>query len=119
MQYMLLLYTDPAKAPAPGAPGFAEMLAAYGAASQKFIEDKVMVAGDALQPPSTATTLKVRGGKSETMDGPFAETKEMLAGYYVLNCPDLDSALRYAAMIPAAQHGAVEVRPVLDLSKLR
>jgi len=118
MQYMLLIYTDPAKIPAPGTPEFGPMMAAYSVASQKFRADEVYVAGEALQPHTTATTVRVRGGKTQTLDGPFAETKEMLGGYYILNCPDLDSAIRYAAMIPAGD-GAVEVRPVLDLSKFR
>ena len=118
MQYMLLIYSDPAKTPPPGTPEFGQMMAAYNVANQKFIADKVMVSGDALQPHTTATTVRVKGGKTQTLDGPFAETKEMLGGYYILNCKDLDEAIRYAAMIPAGD-GAVEVRPVLDLSKLR
>lgn len=118
MQYMLLIYSDPSKTPLPGTAEFGQMMAAYSLANQKFREDKVYVAGDALQPHTTATTLRQRGGKVQTLDGPFAETKEMLGGYYILECADLDSALRYAAMIPVGD-GAVEVRPVLDLSKFR
>lgn len=119
MQYMLLIYSDPSQQPVPGTPEFGVQMAAYGTATQTYIADKVMVAGDALQPHTTATTVRLRGGKVQTLDGPFAETKEMLGGYYVLNCPDLDAAIRYAAMIPTAGNGAVEIRPVLDLSKFR
>ena len=71
------------------------------------------VPGDALQPVATATTLAIRGGKTETVDGPFAETKEQLGGYYLLDCVDLDEALKYAAMIPTAEHGRIEVRPII------
>jgi hypothetical protein len=119
MQYMLLIYTDPAAGLTPGTPEFMDMLARYGKANETYQADGVYKAGDALQPPSTATTVKVRGGKVQTMDGPFAETKEMLAGYYLLDCKDLDAAIKYAAMIPGAEIGSIEVRPVVDLTKFR
>ena len=77
-----------------------------------------MVAGDALMPVEMATSVRVRGGKTETMDGPFAETKEQLGGYYLLDCETLDDALKYAAMIPAADYGTVEVRPIMDLGDM-
>ena len=73
----------------------------------------VMVTGDALQPATTATSVRSRGGKVETMDGPFAETREHLGGYYILDCPDLDQALHWAAQIPGATYGTVEVRPLV------
>lgn len=77
----------------------------------------VIVGGDALQPTTTATTVHVKGGKAGgdvvTTDGPFAETKEVLGGYYKLNCKDLDEAIKWAAQIPGAWHGKVEVRPVV------
>ena len=74
------------------------------------------LAGDALKSVETATSVRVRGGKTETMDGPFAETKEQLGGFYLFDCANLDEAIKYAAMIPSARIGSVEVRPVLDLS---
>lgn len=74
-----------------------------------------MVGGNALQPVETATSLRLRDGKLETMDGPFAETKEHLGGYYLLECKDLDEAIKYAAMIPTARNGTVEVRPIMDV----
>ncbi|MFT7625531.1 MAG: hypothetical protein ACI9WU_004722 [Myxococcota bacterium] len=77
-----------------------------------------MVGGDALQPTATATSVRNRDGKRLITDGPFAETKEQLGGYYLINCDNLDQALEAAARIPAADYGTVEVRPVLDLSKL-
>ena len=73
------------------------------------------IAAEALQPVRTATTVRVRGGKTSITDGPFAETKEQLAGFYLIDAPDLDDALRIAARIPAARVGSVEVRPVREL----
>ena len=80
----------------------------------------VIGGGEALQPTPTATTIHVRGGKGGelvTTDGPFAETKEVLGGFYLLDCANLDEAIRWAAQIPGAWHGRVEVRPVIDFSQ--
>jgi len=80
----------------------------------------VIGGGEALQPTPTATTIHVKGGKGGeviTTDGPFAETKEVLGGFYLLDCADLDEAIRWAAQIPGAWHGRVEVRPVIDFSQ--
>jgi len=71
--------------------------------------------GAALQPVSTATSVQLRDGKSVITDGPFAETKEQLGGYYILDCKDLDEALTWAAQIPSARYGTIEVRPVMDI----
>jgi hypothetical protein len=90
-------------------------MAAYGAFTQEVLAAGVMQAGDALQPPQTATSVRVQGGETLTTDGPFAETKEWLAGFYILECENLDTALEYAAKIPAAEHGTIEVRPIVDL----
>ncbi len=73
----------------------------------------VLQGGNALQPVATATSVQVRGGESSLTDGPFAETKEQLGGYYMLDCADLDEALVWAAKIPSARYGTVEVRPVM------
>ena len=112
MQFMALIYTDPSNEPAPGTAEFGAYIGAYKAATETYIKDKAFVAGEPLEHPSTATTLRIRGDKVETMDGPFAETKEQLGGFYIFECDDLDQALKYAALIPAARHGAIEVRPV-------
>jgi hypothetical protein len=117
MKYMFLIYSNPAKQPAPGTAEFGKQLAAYGAAAQTYMAEKAMVNGEALQAPSTATTVRVRGGKTQVLDGPFAETKEMLGGYYILDCADLDAAIRYATLIPNVHEGAIEIRPVIDLGK--
>jgi len=74
----------------------------------------VLVAGDALERPDTATTVRERGGETQFTDGPFAETKEFLAGYYLVDCPDLDAALDHASRMPNVSYGSVEVRPVWD-----
>ena len=76
--------------------------------------EPVTVGGDELQDPDTATTVRVRDGETLTTDGPFAETKEQLGGYYLIDCGSLDEALEFAARIPAAERGAVEVRPVVE-----
>lgn len=119
MKYMCLIYdvapTEPE--PMPGTAEFAAYMQPWEALNKRLIADGVMVGGEALMPPEMATRVRVRGGKTETMDGPYAETKERLGGYYIIDCPDLDSALRYAAMIPTATTGTIEVRPVMDLGE--
>ncbi len=113
MQYMLLIYTDEkADAQATEAQMQATM-EAYNAFTDEVHQRGVIVAGDALHPTTSATTVRVRNGKTLTTDGPFAETKEQLGGYYLLNCKDLDEAIELAAKIPGAQFGSVEVRPVM------
>lgn len=120
MQYMCLIYSPPMPAdrpdPEPGTPEFDAFMKPWNDFTETVRKDGVMVAGEALMPVETATSVRVRGGKTETMDGPFAETKEQLGGYYLLDCETLDDAIRYAAMIPVHEYGTVEVRPVMDLS---
>ncbi|WP_018690012.1 YciI family protein [Ahrensia kielensis] len=114
MQYMLLIYNDPASEPAYGTPEFKEMMGGYFAANEQMKADGVIVSGEGLQGVETATSLRIKAGKTETMDGPFAETREHLGGYYVIDVPDLDAALKYAALIPSAHFGTVEVRPLMN-----
>ncbi|MEP5152591.1 YciI family protein [Planktotalea sp.] len=113
MQFMCLIYSDPTKAPTPGSPEHGAMMQGYGEFGQFVQETGRFVAGDALQGAETATTVSVRDGKTETMDGPFMETKEVLGGYYLLECADLDDAIKCAAKIPTASTGRIEVRPVM------
>jgi hypothetical protein len=87
--------------------------AAYG---QKAVENGAFIAGEGLQPSETASTVKIADGKAEVTDGPFAESKEQLGGFYLLECKDLDEALEYAKDIPF-ENGHVEVRPVMDYSQ--
>jgi len=114
MKYMFLIYNDPTREPAYGSPEFGAMMGGYMALNQRLIADGVMRSGEALKGVETATALRLKDGKVETMDGPFAETKEHLGGYYVIDVPDLDAALKYAAMIPSAAFGTIEVRPLMD-----
>lgn len=114
MQYMLLIYSSPEAEPTYGTPEFQAMMAGFSAFNEKANADGVLRGGEGLKGVETATSLKLRGGKVETMDGPFAETREHLGGYYVLEVPDLDVALTYAAMVPVAAFGTIEVRPLMD-----
>lgn len=118
MQYLLLLYDErsanPSATPAPP-DEMARMMAAYDAFTATCKERGVYVGGDALQNVSTATTVRVRDGRTLTTDGPFAETKEALGGYYLLDCRDLDEALELAGQCPGASFGSVEVRPIWEL----
>jgi len=113
MKYMLINYVDPAREPKYGTPEFDTLIAGYGAVATALHTAGIPFSGDGLQGLHTATSVRVKGGKIETMDGPFAETKEYLGGFYVIDVPDLDAAVKYAAMIPAATHGTIEVRPVM------
>ncbi len=115
MQYLFLIYSDEAQEPSPGTKEFDEYLGAYFALTDEVKAKGVHRNSAALQPVATATTVRVRGGKPLTSDGPFAETKEQLGGFYLLECRDLDEALEYAAKIPTVKHGSIEVRPVLQL----
>jgi hypothetical protein len=115
MKYMALIYTAAEANPVFGTPEFNASLSAYKIATNTYIKDGVMRGGDALQPTSTATTVRVRKGKTETLDGPFAETKEQLGGYYILECDNLDAAIKYAAMIPGAAIGSIEIRPIMNI----
>jgi hypothetical protein len=85
----------------------------YNTFTQAVQSAGVMIAGDALEPVSTATSVRVRKGKVELVDGPFAETKEQLGGYYLLECKNLDEAIHWASQIPSARYGTIEVRPVM------
>ena len=109
---MLLIHDDEARLATMSDEDRGRLYQEYGAFSQELREDGAMVGGDQLQPTSTATTVRVRDGEQLATDGPFAETKEQLGGYYVLDCENLDEALSYAAKIPAAENGSIEVRPV-------
>lgn len=108
MQYLALIYKDET-IPVDMEP----MMQAYGAFNQELVAAGSFVAGDALQPVSTATSVRVRNGKTEVTDGPFAETKEQLGGYYLMECENLDQAVEWAAKIPTAQSGTIEVRPIM------
>ena len=87
----------------------------YMAFTKDIVDRGIMKSGEALQPTSTATTVRVRNGETISTDGPFAETKEQLGGYYVVECKDLDEAIEVAARIPDVRGGSIEVRPILEM----
>ncbi len=115
-EYMLLLYA-PEVDEAEEAERWAE-LPLWLEITESLKEAGLHVANAPLHPVSAATTVRVRGGEVEFTDGPFATTKEILAGYYLLDCPDLEVALHAAARLPTTRYGSVEVRPVMDMSHL-
>jgi hypothetical protein len=111
MQYLLAIYDDEKR----WASGYDSMeLGEYRKFGEEFAG--AIKGGNALQPTSSATTVRVRDGKRLTTDGPFAETKEQLGGYYLVDAPDLDAAIAIAAKIPGARHGSIEVRPIMTFS---
>jgi hypothetical protein len=114
VRYLLLIYSNETADSQATEAQQAEEYEAYNAFTSAVKEGGVYQAGEALQPVATATTVRVQNGKTLTTDGPFAETKEQLGGYYLLNCKDLDEAISYAAKIPAASHGSIEVRPIME-----
>jgi hypothetical protein len=115
MRYMLLIYGDPSLAASMTPEEGEKMMADYYTFTQSIVESGEMLSGEPLQGVETATTVRVRGGRTASTDGPFAETKEVLGGYYLVDCKDLDRAIELAARIPAAHGGSVEVRPVMEL----
>lgn len=119
MKYACLIYSsesDPAIHPPPDSEEFGAMIAGYMQFGEASTEAGVFVAGEALAPTASATSVQLRDGEILTTDGPFAETKEQLGGFYILECETLDEAITWAAKIPHASNGTVEVRPVPDFS---
>jgi hypothetical protein len=112
MKYMLLIYGNEANAQALSKPDMERMLSAYGAYTEALQKAGVMVDGNRLQRSTSATTVRTNGGKTNVLDGPYADTKEQLGGYYMIDVPDLDAALSWAARCPGASHGVMEVRPL-------
>ena len=113
MKYAFTIYVDEAQRDAASEEDRQAMTQAYGALTQEMQERGVLVAGEGLHPTQTATTVRVREGDRDVTDGPFAETKEQLGGFYVLDVKDLDEAIEWAAKIPGSQIGSVEIRPVM------
>jgi hypothetical protein len=112
MEYMILIYNDERAWANLEEAKLKAMYGEYGTYTQELIEAGVMRGGSELKPVATATTLRVRGGKVLSTDGPFAETKEQLGGYYLIDVPNLDEALKLAAKCPGTKTGSVEVRPL-------
>jgi hypothetical protein len=112
-QYMLLIYGDPADDPQPGTPEFDAQMGEWFTYTESLRSAGAFVSGEALQEPTTATTIGVRNGDRVVTDGPFADTKEYLGGFYVVEAPDLDAALDYASRMPNIHYATVEVRPTM------
>jgi hypothetical protein len=115
MRYALLIYVDEKEYAQMSKEEWDALMTAYGAFGEQY-KDKI-VGGEALQQIETATTVRVRGGKTLTSDGPFAETKEQLGGFYLINAENLDEAVEIASHIPDAVRGSVEVRPVMEFDQ--
>jgi hypothetical protein len=115
VQYMLLIYGAPDAGPKPGTPEFDTQMGKWNEYTQRLRDSGAMVAGDPLQGVDTATTVRRRNGDRLVTDGPFAETKENLGGYYIVDVPDLDAAIEWAGQMPNIEYGTVEVRPILEM----
>jgi hypothetical protein len=114
MKYLLTIYNDESGFADATPEDVQQVMAAYEAFGREVSEAGAMLGGEGLQPSATATTVQVRDGNAITSDGPFADTREQLGGYYLLKCRDLDEAIGWAGKIPGAQNGTIEVRPVMD-----
>lgn len=114
MKYLLLIYADEHAWENTSPEGREAMYAEYGSLMRELTEKGQMLGGDELAPTSSATTVRIADGERLVTDGPFAETKEALGGYFLVDVDDLDAAIDIAVRIPAARHGSIEVRPLLD-----
>ncbi len=118
MQYMLLIYDSEADSKKRSDAEKQAMFQGYGTFTREIAQAGKLKAGDPLEPSTTATTVRVRNGKTAVTDGPFAETKEQLGGYYMVEAKDLDEAISIAARIPTSKYGSIEVRPVNSVMKI-
>ena len=115
MEYMLLVYSEENAMKSLTQPEVQGMVDAYMAYTQALRDANVLRGSNRLRPTSAATTVRVANGRTQTVDGPFAETKEQLAGYFMIEVPDLDAALSWAARCPGARYGSMEVRPIWSM----
>ncbi len=112
MKYMLMIYASEAAVMNAGKAEHDQRLAAYGAYLEAMKKAGILLGSDRLRPTSSASTVRVIDGKTKVLDGPYAESKEQLGGYFLIDVPDLDAALSWAARCPGASHGTIEVRPI-------
>jgi len=117
MKYMMLIYANPAERPQFTPEERQAAMQRWMQFEEEVKATGILVANESLHPVTSATTVRVREGKTLTSDGPFAETHEHLGGFYVLECADLDEALAWAAKMPGAKYGSVEVRPVMTFAQ--
>ena len=112
MQYLLAIYSDERAAESMPREQMTEIVSAYMAYTQALRDAKVLVGSNRLKPTSAASSVRIADGRTQVLDGPFAETKEQLGGYYLIDVPDQDAALSWATRCPGARHGTIEVRPI-------
>ena len=117
MQYLLLIYGNEAAMAAAPKEAAVQMSAAYGAYTEAMKKAGVLLAGERLKPTKIATTVRVAGGKTNVIDGPYADTKEQLGGYYLIEAADMDAAISWAARCPGASTGTMEVRPIWPMAE--
>ncbi len=115
MKYLLTIYASEAEENAIAPAEMGKIMQAYGAYSEALVKAGAMQGGERLRPSTEATSVRVRGGKTEVLNGPYAETREQLGGYYLIDAPDLDAALTWAARCPTSAYGTIEVRPVWEM----
>lgn len=112
MKYMILIYNSEASDKAMTQQEVGKQMEAYGAYSQAMVKAGVMVGGERLKPTDTATIVRTKNGRTEVLNGPYADTREQLGGYYMIDVPDLDAAITWAARCPSSSTGTIEVRPI-------
>ena len=115
MKYLLLIYGDEAARQSASKEQSNQMMAAFGAYTESMKKAGILLGGDRLQPTKSASVVQVAKGKTSVQDGPYADTKEQLGGYYLIDVPDLDTALSWAGRCPGAAFGKIEVRPIWEM----
>ena len=115
MKYLLMIYSDEATDARMSEVDAQAEMAAYGAYAGAMAQAGVLVGGERLRPTADATAVRIRQGKTELLNGPYADTREQLGGYFMVDVPDLDAALHWAARCPSASHGTIEVRPIWEM----
>ena len=115
MKYLLMIYVNEQEEHAMPPDDTAKIMQAYGAYTDALVAAGALQAGERLRPVTDATSVRVRAGKTEVLNGPYAETREQLGGYYLIDVPDLDAALTWAARCPSSSYGTIEVRPIWEM----
>lgn len=115
MKYLLSIYASEAEEDQMSPEAMGQVMQAYGAYTEALVKAGALQAGERLRPSTDATSVRVRGGKTEVLNGPYAETREQLGGYYVIDVADLDAALSWAARCPTSSYGTIEVRPIWEM----
>jgi hypothetical protein len=115
MKYLLSIYASEAEEDKMSAEDTGKLMQAYGAYTEALVKAGVMQGAERLRPSTDATSVRVRGGKTDVLNGPYAETREQLGGYYVIDVADLDAALAWAARCPTSSYGTIEVRPIWEM----